>query len=93
MLRVSLSVICNFVLSVLYCVMCVIVSYCNILSCTVLYCPVLHCSTLQPSINPFEVNKDDDNDDDDNSIPDDLIFICHGENLKSKTLFLSKVAK
>ena len=71
-----------------------------------MYCPIFHCSTLQPSINPFAVNNsndnnkdDDDNnnnnkdDDDNNNIPDDLIFICHGGNLKSKTLSLSKVAK
>ena len=40
-------------------------------------------------------NDDDDDDDDNNNnnIPDDLNFICHGENLKSKTLSLSKVAK
>jgi hypothetical protein len=39
------------------------------------------------------MDDDDENDNNNSIIPDDLNFICHGENLKSKTLSLSKVAK
>jgi hypothetical protein len=39
------------------------------------------------------MDDDDENDNNNIIIPDDLNFICHGENLKSRTLSLSKVAK
>jgi hypothetical protein len=44
------------------------------------------------------MDDDDDNDGDDDDddifiIPNDLNFICHGENLNSKTLSLSEVTK